>query len=262
MASDIENASDKVSDMGDKIEGIVGSIVDLDDVANNMDLAGKKAMDIIEALDQSNAKTVEAIQVVAQNVEATDKSVADISTAVDLITAIASQTNLLALNASIEAARAGEAGRGFAVVANEISSLADQSNESAKQIEDILSTLVEDSKRSIDKMNEVKAHLQEQQKNLRDTKQEFANVSAGIQDTKSQSGRVDGQAKECDTSRVGVIDIISSLSSISQENAASTQQTTASVEELTATINMVAQQATSVQEQAKLLEEAMKFFKF
>ena len=261
MASDIEHANEKVVDMGGKIEGIVGGIGDLDNVANGMDVAGKKAMNIIEALDASNAKTAEAIQVVAENVEATDRSVSKISAAVNVITEIADQTNLLALNASIEAARAGEVGKGFAVVANEISSLADQSSDSAKQIGEVLSVLVTDSKRSIEKMEEVKRHLQEQQENLKNTQNEFANVSAGIQDTRNQSDIVDVQAKDCNASRSSVIDIISSLSSISEENAASTEETTASIQELTATINMVAQQANEVQQQAQNLEQAMGFFK-
>jgi methyl-accepting chemotaxis protein len=261
MASDIEHATEEVVDMGGKIEGIVGGINDLDTVASGMDVAGKKAMDIIAALDSSNAKTVEAIEVVAENVEATDKSVGDISTAVNVITAIADQTNLLALNASIEAARAGEAGRGFAVVANEISSLADQSSDSAKQIESILATLVSDSRRSIEKMEEVKKHLHEQQENLKNTQHEFANVSEGIQNTRSQSGMVDGQAKDCDASRSSVIDIISSLSAISEQNAASTEETTASIVELSSSINLVAKRATELQTQAQTLEEAIKFFK-
>ena len=261
MATDIEHATEKVVDMGGKIEGIVGGINDLDNVASGMDTAGRKAMSIIQALDESNTKTVEAIEVVAQNVEATDRSVAEISSAVNLITAIADQTNLLSLNASIEAARAGEAGRGFAVVANEISSLADQSSESAKKIEEILENLVSDSKRSIEKMEEVNKHLKEQQENLKSTQYEFANVTTGIQNTRNQSGLVDGQAKDCDVSRAGVIDIISSLSAISEQNAASTEETTASIQELTATINLVAQQALEVKGQAEVLEEAMKFFK-
>lgn len=261
MAADIESATVKVMDMGGKIESIVGGINDLDNVANGMDSAGKKAMNIVQMLDESNGKTVEAIEIVAKNVEATDKSVDEITTAVNIITSIAEQTNLLSLNASIEAARAGEAGRGFAVVANEISSLADQSNESAKQIEAILSVLVADSKRSIDKMEEVKTHLQAQQENLKNTQKEFANVSVGIQDTRNQSGMVDLQAKDCDASRTGVIDIISNLSAISEQNAASTQETTASIEELTATINFVAEQAKAVKGQAQILKEAINFFK-
>jgi methyl-accepting chemotaxis protein len=261
MASDIEHANANVVEMGEKIEGIVKGINDLDEVASGMDVAGKKAMDIVAALDHSNVKTVEAIQVVAENVQATDSSVEEISKAVNMITSIADQTNLLALNASIEAARAGEAGKGFAVVANEISSLADQSNESAKQIEAIITTLVADSKRSMEKMEEVQMHLQEQQENLKDTQNEFANVNEGIQSTRSQSSLVDGQAKECDESRSVVIKLISNLSSTSEENAARTQDTSASVANLTTSINTVAEEATVLQEQAKNLEDAMQFFK-
>jgi methyl-accepting chemotaxis protein len=261
MASDIEHATEKVVEMGDRIEGIVGGINDLDHVASGMDVAGKNAMEIVSALDSSNIKTVDAIHVVAENVEATDRSVAAISEAVNVITSIADQTNLLALNASIEAARAGDAGRGFAVVASEISNLADQSSESAKQIETILTNLVEDSQRSIDKMEEVQKHLQEQQQNLKDTQREFSNVSNGIQNTRNQSEMVDGQAKECDDSRESVIHIISSLSETSEQNAARTQETTSSIMGLTTNINTVANRASELQGQAQRLEEAMQFFK-
>ena len=64
----------------------------------------------------------------------------------DIIMAITRQTNLLALNASIEAARAGEAGRGFAVVAGEIGNLADQSQNTAMDIQQI----VEGSNKSVE----------------------------------------------------------------------------------------------------------------
>ena len=261
MATDIENATVEVNDMGGKIEDIVGGIGDLDNVASGMDTAGNKAIEIVKQLDESNSKTVEAIQIVEKNVLATDESVEEIAQAVSLITAIASQTNLLSLNASIEAARAGEAGRGFAVVANEISSLADQSSESAKRIEGVIAELVADSKRSIEKMAEVKTHLQEQQDNLRNTQEEFYNVTNGIKNTMNQSERVEVQVNDCDASRSSVIDIISNLSAISQQNAASTQETTASIEELVATINIVSQQAVEVKDQAQNLDDAMQFFK-
>jgi len=101
---------------------------------NSGKLVMTKAMGGVSALSQNVADT-EGI------VEHLGKDSTAISNIVDVIRGVAEQTNLLALNAAIEAARAGEQGRGFAVVADEVRSLANKTQQSTEEIENIIKSL-------------------------------------------------------------------------------------------------------------------------
>ncbi|HAG70093.1 MAG TPA: hypothetical protein DCL38_08995 [Lachnospiraceae bacterium] len=261
QAEDIENATMRVNEMGTIIETIVDNVAALNGTSADMQDAGNQAAAIMQELSESNDKTVEAVMGVAKNVEATDESVQKIQDAVQLISNVASQTNLLSLNASIEAARAGEAGRGFAVVASEIQTLSEESNSSAQRISEIVKGLSDDSKASMSMMEEVKRRLSEQSEKLEQTMQTFQNVTGGIVTSREGASNINNEAQDCDRSRNGVVDIISNLSAISEENAASTQETTASMQELNATIALLAESARSLKGLAEGMNEACEFFK-
>ena len=144
LSASMQNVSDTASVMNEKL----GDVKDATDSINGgVEDGTAKAEEIrAEAIeikegaqskkDNTGTKMEELSGVLEQSVKDSEK-VAQINELTNVILDIASQTNLLALNASIEAARAGEAGKGFAVVAEEISSLAENSRQTAGNIQNI-----------------------------------------------------------------------------------------------------------------------------
>ncbi|KXG42758.1 sugar diacid recognition domain-containing protein [Tepidibacillus infernus] len=116
---------------------------------NEHQIKQQKAAENVYGQLQNMAATIEELAASSEDFAVTSKStsaevinagdqVKEVTTALKLIKDIASQSKLIGLNAAIEAARAGEAGRGFTIVANEIRKLASNSEESVKQVQEIL----------------------------------------------------------------------------------------------------------------------------
>ncbi|MDE7016409.1 MAG: cache domain-containing protein [Lachnospiraceae bacterium] len=260
QAEDIDSATTLVANMATMIEGIVQEVQTLDDVSGNIKKADDESERIISELGVSNDRTLAAIRKIDASVHTTNESVGKIQEATNLITAIASETSLLALNASIEAARAGDAGKGFAVVASQISKLSEDSNNSAKKIEDIIHQLAADSEASVEIMSEVSEIIAQQQKKLEETKSKFADVSKGIEVSIVETENIYNQTKECDAARMKVTDVIRNLSAIAEQNAAATEQTNASMQEMNATINLLAESAKDLKDIAEELQRDVSFF--
>ncbi len=144
----------------------------------------------------------------------TNESAMKIREATTLITSIAEETNLLSLNASIEAARAGDQGRGFAVVASQIQKLAEQSNESARQIENIIDSLIEDSQKSVATMEDVKKIMESQSESVGRTNERFTQVRNGITQSLDGVNQIADKTKRLDEARVNVVDVVQNLTAI------------------------------------------------
>ena len=118
-------------------------------LATNADANSKEMAESAKQGLDTVKKTVEHMDSIKLSVEETESLLQQLDTfsqrigvVGDTITSIADQTNLLALNAAIEAARAGDAGKGFAVVAEEVRKLAEQSQQGAREVADLVSKIL------------------------------------------------------------------------------------------------------------------------
>jgi methyl-accepting chemotaxis protein len=261
QADETQKATENIILMGNMIEETAEEFQKLRDNATEMQLSGDKATETLSELEQINKKAKEAIDVIYQQTNTTNESALKIREATTLITSIAEETNLLSLNASIEAARAGEQGRGFAVVASQIQKLAEQSNESAKQIENIIDLLITDSEKAVRTMVEVQEIMTAQSENVVKTDEIFTQVKKGINNSIDSVNVVAEKTKVLNEARVNVVDTVQNLTAIAQENAASTEETSASVTEVSSIVYNISENATNMKNVADELEQNMNIFK-
>jgi len=119
----------------------------------------------------------------ASTIQALGESGKRIGSIVEVIRQISEQTSLLALNASIEAAHAGEQGRGFAVVADEVSSLAKRVGQSAKDIEQLIASISEQTQQAVSAMQNVTRAFEEHVTGANGLKLSLGTIIEVIQDT-------------------------------------------------------------------------------
>lgn len=260
QAQETQSATENVIIMGSMIEETNTEVESLRDNARVMRSAGEKAMGILAELNKINQKTKEAIEEIYEQTNTTNVSALKIKEATDMITDIAEETNLLSLNASIEAARAGEQGRGFAVVAAQIQKLSEQSNESARQIAEIINLLITDSERTVETMEEVKEVISKQNEYVTSTESAFKDVKVGIDKSIESVRVISGKTRELNESRIKVVDIVQDLTAIAEENAASTQETSASAAEVGAIMGNISENAKHLNQIADELNSNIEHF--
>lgn len=236
QANETQKASSEVINIGNAIDSAKDQIGVLESSSEKMREYNDNANDRLNELLKISSKTKESVHTIKSQTDLTNNSALEIRTAIELISEIADQTNLLSLNASIEAARAGEAGKGFAVVAEEIRKLADQSQNSAKVIDEIVEKLIKNSNTSVNIMNDVEIIINEQNDKLDSTKKIFKYVNDEIIGLRQITVKISEDIKNLNNMKNSLINSIESLAAIAEENAASTEETSASMTELSQVI--------------------------
>ncbi len=261
QAENTTSVSDNVSKIGEQIEYISNEVDSLTAEAGRMAEAGEQSEHIIKELNISNDETIASITKVAEQINATNTAIMGIQDAAAMIQSISEETDLLSLNASIEAARAGDAGRGFAVVAEQITKLADQSNAAAIEIGDIITQITGESHKMVQIMDIVKSNVDEQQQKLTETKNKFNVVALGVDASRNNINGIQEKMGVLEDSSTAILSVVEQLSSISEENVASTEDTMSSAQNMTDTMEQLENSSNALRELAGRLEASMNIFK-
>ena len=260
QAKSTKTTTDNIVLMGDQIGRTSEEVGLLNQNADVMRKSSEQASYTIQQLRQINDKVKESINTITRQTNLTNESAQKIQAAIGIISSIAEETNLLSLYASIEAARAGESGRGFAVVASQIQKLAEQSNSSSCEIEEITNTLISNSDEAVEIMRQVHEIIDSQSQNMSDTENIVSKVMDGINTSLEKIEKIEYATEQLESSRNRIVETVEGLSDIAEQNAASTEETFAQTSQVSNTFEQIEAKADQLKQIADELSDIMQHF--
>ncbi|MBU8905325.1 methyl-accepting chemotaxis protein [Desertibacillus haloalkaliphilus] len=254
-------ANDVVTDMTSGIQQIASNIQTVNQsslVASQKSEDGTEVITkTIAQMDEINEKTGEVSEVIG---ELGNKS-GEIGNIVSLITDVAEQTNLLALNAAIEAARAGEHGKGFAVVADEVRKLAEQTSQSARQINDLVEDIRDDITKSVETMKAGRQAVDGGIEFVNEASQGFTSISSSVSEVTNQLQEVSAAIEQISSGTQTMVDTMSEVSTVAEDTAGYSQTVAASAEEQNASMEEISSAAATLSNMAEELQQAVARFR-
>ncbi|MFW6034800.1 MAG: methyl-accepting chemotaxis protein [Halothermotrichaceae bacterium] len=184
QASSLQEVSATIQEVTAAIEEVAASSENAEDLSENSIKVVNKGSEVVKETMQSMAE-----------ITASSKEISNI---ISTVNDIAFQTNLLALNAAVEAARAGEHGKGFAVVAAEVRNLAGRTAESAEEIEDLISTIIDQIETGNQLVEKTGMALNEIVENSSESGTAINEIAAAMQEQSTAADQIQSAVEELD----------------------------------------------------------------
>jgi methyl-accepting chemotaxis protein len=225
VATAMNEMSATVSEVSKNAANAASAATDADDRAKDGSAVVNTTVETINNL----ASEVERTSEVIENLKGDSLSIGAV---LDVIRDIAEQTNLLALNAAIEAARAGEQGRGFAVVADEVRTLASRTQQSTREINDMIEKLQNGANQAVSVMEMGRTKAVESVEQAAKAGEALQAITGVVDNIKSMNMQIASAAEEQSSTAEEINRNIVNISEVAQETAAGSQQTASASDEL------------------------------
>lgn len=249
----MEQMSAGIQQMSANANQVAAQSLQAADKAKNGQTAVKKA---VSQMNHIETTVVTSAQVVAKLGERSK----EIGQIVDTISGIAGQTNLLALNAAIEAARAGEQGRGFAVVAEEVRKLAEQSQDAAKKIAELIGEIQGDTDSAVVSMNDGTREVKIGAEVVTAAGTAFQEIVELVSQVSGQVQEISAATQQMASGSQQIVNSVQTIDHLSKKSAGEAQSASAATEEQLASMEEIAGASQSLSKLAQNLQSAVAAF--
>lgn len=211
---DIELIATAMNEMAATVQEVANNAAEAEQAAQDTDHQARDGGRVVSDAGDSTDRMLSTLGKTAETLQGLEKATHEVGTVTSVINEIAEQTNLLALNAAIEAARAGDQGRGFAVVADEVRTLAQRTQMSTQEIQEIIERLQKQAGEAVQSMGqstELAQHSSELTQSAAETLTEIVGSTATISNMNSQIAAASEQqtqvAQDIDQRVVNISDV-------------------------------------------------------